>query len=204
MSYGKHDSFLSRCLTSRSERGQGLAEYIIIAILVALVVLVAVRLFGQSVYCRYLYATKQIDGVEYAGCLAPSGSAEPNPDDQTTAPDDSTQPQPPAPSPPPPPPPPPPSPPPSPLSSPSPAKQCWANATAPTSCIWAHSTTGDFCGVTNPWIRTCNRVHPARNPDDAIPLCSRHTDQASCEADQEARFLWSQQVPLNLCPGNCQ
>ena len=44
-----------------NERGQGLAEYIIIVILVAIIVLVAVRLFGKSVLNQFGNATQQID-----------------------------------------------------------------------------------------------------------------------------------------------
>ena len=47
--------------TGRSENGQGLAEYIIIVILVAIIVLVAVRLFGKSVLNQFGNATQQID-----------------------------------------------------------------------------------------------------------------------------------------------
>ncbi|MFN8390298.1 MAG: hypothetical protein U0136_08420 [Bdellovibrionota bacterium] len=56
---------LSNLTKSRSvannERGQGLAEYIIIVILVAIIVLVAVRLFGKSVFNQFGNATQQID-----------------------------------------------------------------------------------------------------------------------------------------------
>ena len=47
----------------RDERGQGLAEYIIIVILVAIIVLVAVRLFGRSVFNQFGNATSQIDDL---------------------------------------------------------------------------------------------------------------------------------------------
>lgn len=46
-----------------NERGQGLAEYIIIVILVAIIVLVAVRLFGRSVFNQFGNATQQIDDL---------------------------------------------------------------------------------------------------------------------------------------------
>lgn len=45
----------------RSERGQGMAEYIIIVILVAIIVLVGVRLFGKSVINQFNNATGEID-----------------------------------------------------------------------------------------------------------------------------------------------
>ena len=45
----------------RNERGQGMAEYIIIVILVAIIVLVAVRIFGRSVFNQFGNATQQID-----------------------------------------------------------------------------------------------------------------------------------------------
>ena len=46
---------------TRNNRGQGLAEYIIIVILVAIIVLVAVRFFGKSVFNQFGNATQQID-----------------------------------------------------------------------------------------------------------------------------------------------
>ena len=49
---------------ARNERGQGLAEYIIIVILVAIIVLVAVRLFGKSVFNQFSNATQQVDDLE--------------------------------------------------------------------------------------------------------------------------------------------
>ncbi len=45
------------------ESGQGLAEYIIIVILVAIIVLVAVRIFGRSVFNQFGNATGQIDDL---------------------------------------------------------------------------------------------------------------------------------------------
>ena len=47
----------------REEKGQGLAEYIIIVILVAIIVLVAVRLFGRSVFNQFGNATSQISDL---------------------------------------------------------------------------------------------------------------------------------------------
>ena len=44
----------------RNERGQGLAEYIIIVILVAIIVLVAVRFFGKEVYNKFENATNEV------------------------------------------------------------------------------------------------------------------------------------------------
>lgn len=45
----------------RGERGQGMAEYIIIVILVAIIVLVAVRFFGKSVTNKFENATNEIE-----------------------------------------------------------------------------------------------------------------------------------------------
>ena len=46
------------------EKGQGLAEYIIIVILVAIIVLVAVRFFGESVFNQFENATNEIDTLQ--------------------------------------------------------------------------------------------------------------------------------------------
>jgi pilus assembly protein Flp/PilA len=54
-------SLMNKRSVSKDERGQGLAEYIIIVILVAIIVLVAVRLFGKSVFNQFGNATQQID-----------------------------------------------------------------------------------------------------------------------------------------------
>lgn len=51
-------------LTRRDERGQGMAEYIIIVILVAIIVLVAIRLFGKSVYNQFSNATEAVDTLQ--------------------------------------------------------------------------------------------------------------------------------------------
>lgn len=48
----------------RTERGQGLAEYIIIVILVAIIVLVGVKLFGKSVINQFNNATGEIDDLK--------------------------------------------------------------------------------------------------------------------------------------------
>jgi Flp pilus assembly pilin Flp len=48
-------------LSTRRERGQGMAEYIIIVILVAIIVLVGIRLFGKSIINQFNNATGQID-----------------------------------------------------------------------------------------------------------------------------------------------
>ena len=45
----------------RGERGQGMAEYIIIVILVAIIVLVAVKFFGKSVTNKFENATNEIE-----------------------------------------------------------------------------------------------------------------------------------------------
>ena len=49
---------------SRRERGQGMAEYIIIVILIAIIVLVGVRLFGKSVINQFNNATGEIDTLK--------------------------------------------------------------------------------------------------------------------------------------------
>jgi Flp pilus assembly pilin Flp len=49
------------------DRGQGMAEYIIIVILVAIIVLVAIRLFGKSVYNQFSNAKGEIDTLESSG-----------------------------------------------------------------------------------------------------------------------------------------
>ncbi|MBL7661915.1 pilus assembly protein [bacterium] len=46
------------------QRGQGMAEYIIIVILVAIIVLVAVRLFGKSITNQFSNATNEIDELK--------------------------------------------------------------------------------------------------------------------------------------------
>lgn len=47
-----------------NERGQGLAEYIIIVILVAIIVLVAVRFFGKEVYNKFENATNEVRDLQ--------------------------------------------------------------------------------------------------------------------------------------------
>lgn len=46
-----------------NERGQGMAEYIIIVILVAIIVLVGVKLFGKSVINQFNNATEEVDDL---------------------------------------------------------------------------------------------------------------------------------------------
>lgn len=46
------------------ERGQGMAEYIIIVILIAIIVLVAIRLFGKSVYNQFSNAKNEVDTLQ--------------------------------------------------------------------------------------------------------------------------------------------
>jgi Flp pilus assembly pilin Flp len=46
------------------ERGQGMAEYIIIVILVAIIVLVAIKLFGKSVFNQFGNATEAVDTLQ--------------------------------------------------------------------------------------------------------------------------------------------
>jgi Flp pilus assembly pilin Flp len=48
----------------RNERGQGMAEYIIIVILVAIIVLIAVKLFGRSVCNQFNNATTGVDELQ--------------------------------------------------------------------------------------------------------------------------------------------
>ena len=59
---------LSRIIRLRSlkgdEKGQGMAEYIIIVILVAIIVLVAIRLFGKSVFNQFQNATNEVDTLQ--------------------------------------------------------------------------------------------------------------------------------------------
>ncbi len=49
---------------ARGERSQGMAEYIIIVILVAIIVLVGVKLFGRSVINQFNNATGEIDELK--------------------------------------------------------------------------------------------------------------------------------------------
>lgn len=49
------------------EKGQGMAEYIIIVILVAIIVLVAIRIFGKSIFNQFGNATNQIDTLGGGG-----------------------------------------------------------------------------------------------------------------------------------------
>ncbi len=51
----------------RKELGQGMAEYIIIVILVAIIVLVGVRLFGKSVINQFNNATDEINTLDGSG-----------------------------------------------------------------------------------------------------------------------------------------
>ena len=54
----------SRLLNVQNERGQGMAEYIIIVILVAIIVLVAIRVFGESVFNQFEEATTEVDDLQ--------------------------------------------------------------------------------------------------------------------------------------------
>ena len=59
-----HNSPLSPTFARiRGEKGQGLAEYIIIVILVAIIVLVAVKYFGKSVYNQFENATNEVENL---------------------------------------------------------------------------------------------------------------------------------------------
>jgi hypothetical protein len=59
-------------INTESEAGQGLAEYIIIVILVAIIVLTAVRFFGRSVFNQFGNATQQIDDLGNGSSPAPA------------------------------------------------------------------------------------------------------------------------------------
>ena len=56
--------FNSKKSLEKNERGQGMAEYIIIVILVAIIVLVAIRLFGKSIFNQFNNATSSVDSLE--------------------------------------------------------------------------------------------------------------------------------------------
>ncbi len=115
--------------------GQGLTEFIVIVVLVALIVLVSVRIFGRSVSCQFTDASNKIDSVGEAGSNCPAQAVvddEPEP----PLPPPPLPPAPPAPPPPPPPtaappPPEPPAPPPAPPAPPPPTPEPTA-APAPT------------------------------------------------------------------------
>ena len=51
-------------LKRKDESGQGMAEYIIIVILVAIIVLVGIRLFGKSIINQFNNATEEVDTLE--------------------------------------------------------------------------------------------------------------------------------------------
>lgn len=97
------------------QRGQGLAEFVLITLVVAIVAIVAVRLFGRSVNCQFSQAGKNIDDTSTlaAGCRQSEPPVDVAP--QPTAPE-----PPPLPAAPPPQPPPAPSPPAAPSPAPSP------------------------------------------------------------------------------------
>lgn len=61
-------NYLSRFVRCRgltsNEKGQGMAEYIIIVILIAIIVLVAIRLFGKSVFNQFTNAKQEIDTLQ--------------------------------------------------------------------------------------------------------------------------------------------
>ena len=50
--------------TNRKQTGQGMAEYIIIVMLVAILVLIAVKLFGNSVKNQFNNATSEIEELD--------------------------------------------------------------------------------------------------------------------------------------------
>ena len=49
---------------SGKQKGQGMAEYIIIVMLVAILVLIGVKLFGNSVISQFNNATNQIQDLD--------------------------------------------------------------------------------------------------------------------------------------------
>ena len=49
---------------SRKEKGQGMAEYIIIVMLVAILVLIGVRFFGNSIFNQFNNATSGIEELD--------------------------------------------------------------------------------------------------------------------------------------------
>ncbi len=55
---------INRAVGTRDERGQGMAEYIIIVILVAIIVLVGIKLFGKSIINQFNNATEQVDDLQ--------------------------------------------------------------------------------------------------------------------------------------------
>lgn len=57
------DSENKNALRAKGQKGQGMAEYIIIVILVAIIVLVGVRLFGNSLINQFNNATEEIDDL---------------------------------------------------------------------------------------------------------------------------------------------
>lgn len=103
---------LTRPASRLSNSGQALAEYIIGVILIAIVVLVAVRMFGESAKCEYGSAGQQIDpsGTQFSDDDCPVSAAASSPGSQPTAAEDETEPGG----------PPPPAPPPSPAPAPPP------------------------------------------------------------------------------------
>lgn len=57
-------SILAKQRVVGNQRGQGLAEYIIIVILVAIIVLIGVKLFGRSVINQFNNATEEVDTLQ--------------------------------------------------------------------------------------------------------------------------------------------
>ncbi len=106
------------------EEGQGLSEFIIIVILVAIIVLVSVRLFGRSVRCQFSDTAQQVDnGSSGLGDCEGGTPASPPPEEPEPDPEPPLPPLPPVPPAPPPPPPPSPTPEPSPTPVPTPEEQ---------------------------------------------------------------------------------
>ena len=54
----------SRLISIRSdERGQGMAEYIVITILVAIIVLIGVRIFGKRILNQFNNASEEVEDL---------------------------------------------------------------------------------------------------------------------------------------------
>ena len=71
-------SFIERALlwysSARSETAQGMTEYLVILLTVAVAVLITVRTFGRGVSCQFSNATTQLGGIDTEGCRASDSS----------------------------------------------------------------------------------------------------------------------------------
>ncbi|MCB0345961.1 MAG: hypothetical protein KDD66_12650, partial [Bdellovibrionales bacterium] len=74
----RFDEDVRRNLKQRLDdcRGQGLAEYIIVAILVAIILIVAVRYFGSSVSNQFESATSEISSLDKGSSSTEASSAD--------------------------------------------------------------------------------------------------------------------------------